>query len=676
MNSLRLSSRLSSRLLALSLVWLLGSERSVGAEGGLGPAPRNLAKTATITSTSEQDEHPARNVADGHISPKGAAQGEVGSWAIVGDKAKGKADITFAWNQPTTLAEIVYFGRCSWQMEEIFKEYEVLVEGKEQPVASGEFKKAAGPQRVTFEPVTTSKLTIRFKSSFGGSNAGAAEIMIFAAPIAREQLDRLIQFAPNSLLSDHVVLQQRQPICIWGTAADGESVTVEMRGHKGEAIAKNGKWKVVLPPETPGDPAEIAIRSAAGEYVVRDVLIGEVWVASGQSNMEMPVDVRTWPSRYDGVVNAKKEIEAGDHPQIRMFYVPRIAEGAPRDDSGGQWRVCSPKTVGGFSAVAYFFARKLNQELKVPVGMIDCSWGATYIEPWTSLEGLRAVSELDDVTKRATDELEVYRKAVAANPETRPASHQHQATRLFNGMVHRLTPFRIRGAIWYQGEGNYGDGMRYYHKMRALIDGWREAWGQGQFPFAYAQLAPYKYGMYRGSKDPYKLPTFWEAQTTTLAVPNTGMAVITDIGDVENIHPPNKQLVGHRLALWALANTYDRKDLPFTGPRLRFSTIEPGQIKLTFATGDGALKSRDGQPLSWFTIAGTDKIFHPAEATIENDTIIVRSKLVPEPRHVRFAWHQLAQPNLCNEAGLPAIPFRTDSWTVQTGLEEKSPKGP
>lgn len=671
----RYSSKSRSCLLAvlIGLSLIARADRGVfAADEPLGPVPPNLARTAAISASSEQaDEMPARNVADGYISPLGAGQGEIGSWAVIGDKAKGKAEISFTWKQPTEVAEIVYFGRCAWQLEETFKEYEVYVAGKETPVATGEFKKAAGPQRIAFPHVTTTRLTLRFKNSHGGSNPGAAEIMIFPSPIAQAQLDRIIQFAPNSLLGDHVVLQQRQPIRIWGTAIDGEKVAVKFRGRNAEAIAAGGKWQVTLPAETPGAPTEMIIRSAAGEYIIRDVLIGEVWVASGQSNMEMPVDVRYWPSKYDGVVNAKKEVEAGDHPQIRMFYVPRVAEGSPRDDSGGRWRVCSPKTVGGFSAVAYFFARKLNQELKVPVGMIDCSWGATYIEPWTSLEGLRSVAELDDVTKRSTDELGVFQKALAADPAKRPASHQHQPTRLFNGMVHRLTPMRIRGAIWYQGEGNYGDGMRYYHKMRALIGGWREAWGQGQFPFAYVQLTPYKYGMYRGSKDPYKLPAFWEAQTATLAVPNTGMAVTTDISAVENIHPPNKQDVGDRLARWALANTYGRAEMPFCGPRFRYSLIEPGQVRTYFETGGGALRSRDEKPLSWFTVAGDDKVFHPANAVIENNTIVVRSTEVAQPRHVRFAWHQLAEPNLCNAAGLPAIPFRTDAWTVQTGLDTK-----
>jgi sialate O-acetylesterase len=241
---------------------------------------------------------------------------------------------------------------------------------------------------------------------------------------------------------------------------------------------------------------------------------------------------------------------------------------------------------------------------------------------------------------------------------------------LFNGMIHRLTPFAIRGALWYQGEGNVGDGMKYYHKMRALIGGWREAWGQGQFPFLYVQLTPYDYGMYKGSKDPYKLPALWEAQTAALAVPNTGMVVTTDISDVKNIHPPNKQEVGNRLARWALNGTYGKTDVPYRGPMFHHFTVEPNQIRVVFDPGDGVLKSRDDKPLSWFTVAGDDRVFHPAEATIESNSVVVRSSEVLTPRHVRFAWHKLAEPNLANKAGLPAVPFRTDSWTVQTGLED------
>jgi sialate O-acetylesterase len=633
-------------------------------------ASNNLATSATVTASSEHGHLPAVNVIDGRICPPAAALGEFGSWAVLGDKEKGQGQISFTWPQPTQVAEIVYFGRCAWQTEEVFKGYEVYAAGQAEPIAQGELAKQPGPQRITFPPVNTTKLTLKFLSSHGGSNPGANEIMVFAEPTDEAQLDRHIKFAANSLWSDHAVMQQHVPVRVWGTAADGEKITLEFRGHRAETTAADGKWQITLPPQSPGEPAEMKISTPVKQFVIRDVLVGEVWIASGQSNMEMPVDVSYWPSKYDGVQNAKQEVAEANYPQIRMFYVPRIADGRPRDDSGGQWRVCSPETVGGFAAVPYFFGRKLHQELKVPVGLIDCSWGATYIEPWTSFAGLQSVPELAEVTQRALKELDEFSQAMLSNPDSPPASHQHQPTRLFNGMIHRLTPFAIRGALWYQGEGNVGDGMKYYHKMRALIGGWREAWGQGQFPFLYVQLTPYDYGMYKGSKDPYKLPALWEAQTAALAVPNTGMVVTTDISDVKNIHPPNKQEVGNRLARWALNGTYGKTDVPYRGPMFHHFTVEPNQIRVVFDPGDGVLKSRDDKPLSWFTVAGDDRVFHPAEATIESNSVVVRSSEVLTPRHVRFAWHKLAEPNLANKAGLPAVPFRTDSWTVQTGLED------
>lgn len=653
---------------ALLLIAIVGS--AVCADD---PAPQidvqNLALSANIAASSEHEHLPAWNVADGRISEAGAALGELGSWAVLGEKEKGKGEISFAWKTPNRVAEIVYFGRCAWQLEETFKEYEVYAEGNLTPIAKGELQKRADSQRIRFEPVETAKLTLKFLNSHGGSNPGANEILLFTRPVTDGELERFTRFAPNTLLNDHVVLQQQRPIRIWGTAADSELITVEFRGHRAECTASNGQWQVVLPPEVPGPPAEIRIRSAVREFIVRDVLVGEVWVASGQSNMEMPVDVQYWPSRYDGVTNAKKEVEAADYPQIRMFYVPRIAAGLPKADSGGQWRVCSPKTVGGFSAVAYFFGRQLHKELNVPIGLVDCSWGATYIDPWTSLEGLRSVPQLAEVTQKAAEERVAYQKAIAENPQSPPGSHQHQPTRLFNGMVHRLTSFPIRGAIWYQGEGNVGEGMQYFFKMNALISGWRQAWGQGEFPFLYVQLAPYDYGMYKGSKDPYKLPALWEAQSAALSIRNTGMAVTTDISEVKNIHPPNKQEVGHRLARWALAGTYGKNDVPYCGPQFKYYLLEPGQVRVIFDPHGRNLESRDGKPLTWFALAGTDQVFHPAEATIDGDAILVRSTEVKEPLHVRFGWNKLAEPNLANEAGLPAIPFRTDNWTTQTGLE-------
>jgi sialate O-acetylesterase len=657
----------ANRAVRLAGVIALGALSGASSAAPLGPAAVNLAATATVTASSEQPHLPATAVADGRICRPNAMLGEFGSWAVVGDTAKGQAEISFAWPQPTTVAEVVYVGRCAWGEGETFREYEIRAEGRPEPVARGEFEKRAGPQLVSFAPVETPRLTIAFLSSHGGANPGANEILVFSTPTA--DVERAVAFAPNSIWSDHAVIQRDRPVRVWGTSADGEEIAVEFRGETFRTLAAGTTWQTTLPPQPAGGPHELAITAAGRTTRCRDVLVGEVWVASGQSNMEMPVEPSVWPSKYDGVTDHAAEVKAADVPGIRMFYVPRVASGGPLADTGGRWQVCSPKTVGGFAAVPYFFGRRLHETLGVPIGLVDCSWGATYIEPWTSLDGLHSIAELAEVTAVATKDKAEYDAALAANPAAPPAAHQHQPTRLFNGMVHRLTPYAIRGAIWYQGEGNVGDGMRYFHKLRALVAGWRDAWGEGQFPFLLVQLAPYDYGMYKGSKDPYKLPALWEAQAAAAALPNVDMATITDVSDVKNIHPPDKRSVGERLAEVALAGTYGA-DTPSRGPIYSHYILEPGRIRVALDTGGFRLASRDGKPLSWFTIAGADQVFHPAEADIDGAAVVVRSADVPEPKHVRFGWHKLAEPNLANEAGLPAAPFRTDTWTVQTGLDE------
>jgi hypothetical protein len=651
------------RLARIALGFVLALAIGQSARAATDGLPQNLARSAVIEASSVSNANlVAANVADGRIAETGAALGEVGSWAVKGEEAHGQGRITFRWPQSVAVAQVIYFGRTAWNPGEVFKDYEVFADDARKPVAKGTFKQLGGPQQVVFDPVRTKSLTVRFLSSYGGGNPGAAEIMLFPSRLNEVQLARVLRFSVNSLFNDHMVVQRGRPLRVWGTAVDGERVTVSFRGHEAQGVAHGGKWSIALPPPDVGPAGEIRVRSAAGSYRIRDVLVGEVWVASGQSNMEMPVDVRVWPSRYDGVANAKKEVTEGNYPQIRLFYVPRVASYEPKDDSGGQWAVCTPDNVGGFSAAAYFFGRKLHRELKVPIGLIDASWGATYIEPWTAASSLQAQPELSDTVKRMTETFAAYDKAKAANPASPPAAHQHIPSALFNGMIHRLTPFGIRGAIWYQGEGNVGDGMLYYHKMQALIGGWRQAWGEGQFPFLYVQLAPYDYGMYKGPKDPYLLPALWEAQTAALSIPNTGMAVTTDISEVRNIHPRNKQDVGLRLALWALNQTYGHKEIVCCGPLYSGYKIDGDRIRVSFRHADGGLASRDAHPLSWFQIAGDDRVFHDAEAVIDGETVLVHSPKVRAPVAVRFAWHKLAEPNLSNGAKLPAVPFRTDNW--------------
>ena len=482
-----------------------------------------------------------------------------------------------------------------------------------------------------------------------------------------------------AVVGDHMVLQRDLPLPIWGWADPGEAVTVTLGDAKASATADaEGKWRVTLPAMKAGKALEMTL---VGKNTIKltDILMGEVWLGSGQSNMQWSVQVSD---------NSAEEISAANFSEIRLFSVPLVPSGKPATDVNAKWVACTPETVKGFSAVLYFFGRELHKDLKVPVGLINTSWGGTRIEPWTPPVGFASQSELKsdlewinarnaDYQKALDTSLTQYRawvatadKAKAASQEIPdpPAAPAHPlnsngvSTGLYNGMIHPLVPFAIRGAIWYQGESNVGQGMQYTTRMKALIQGWRTVWGQGDFPFLFVQLAPFQYG-----GEPTRLPELWEAQTATLAFPNTGMAVTTDlVPNLKDIHPPNKQDVGKRLALWALATTYGKSDTVYSGPIYDSSAVESKQVRLKFKHANGGLAARDAKPLSWFSIAGADKKFVPAEAVIDGESVVVSSPSVANPVAVRFGWHQLAQPNLTNKAGLPATPFRTDTWSDAT----------
>ncbi len=478
-----------------------------------------------------------------------------------------------------------------------------------------------------------------------------------------------------SIFGDAMVLQRDKPIPVWGRADAAESVTVRINGSESRTVANDkGFWKVQLPAMAAGGPYELVVE-ATNTLTFGNVMVGEVWVCSGQSNMEWPV------SRTD---NHEKVIENCADRAIRLFDVPRTPAGQRRIDVNASWKPCAPDTLANFSAVAYFFGCELRRELDVAVGLINTSWGGTRIEPWTPPEGFRSVENCAPIARqidaanlgyrnavsRALDPLEAWigtaRAAIAAGTglPTPPALPVHplqshsKPTGLYNGMVHPIVPYAIRGAIWYQGESNRVDGMAYHHKMKALINGWRTVWNQGDFPFYFVQLAPFKYR----TEDPSELPRLWEAQAATLSVPHTGMAVTVDIGNIKDIHPRNKLDVGRRLALWALAHDYGKKDIVFSGPLYKSMACEGGKIRLEFDHAASGLASRDGKPLSWFEVAGDDQRFVKARAEVDGSTLIVWSDAVRAPAAVRFGWHQEAEPNLINKNGLPASPFRTDQW--------------
>jgi sialate O-acetylesterase len=365
----------------------------------------------------------------------------------------------------------------------------------------------------------------------------------------------------------------------------------------------------------------------------------------------------------------------------------------PLEDVEAEWEVCAPQAIRDFSAVAYYFGRELNQKLGVPVGLISTRWGGTRIEPWTPIPGFQSVPELQHILEEMKSADMEYRaelknhlpeqknwlktaesalsagKKIPLQPEMplHPLHDRQAPTALYNAMIQPFIRFAIRGAIWYQGEANRNDGLIYTKQMEALINGWRSVWELGDFPFYYVQLAPYNYGYLLDDEeydtlDFYRLPLIWEAQLQALKIPNTGMAVTTDITNLYDIHPKNKKDVGHRLSLWALAKTYGQKDLVYSGPLYRSMSVEGNKIRIRFDHVGSGLVALDNRSLSWFEIAGEDRIFRKARAEISGDSVLVWSEKVTAPVAVRFGWHQLATPNLGNKEGLPASPFRTSRW--------------
>lgn len=498
------------------------------------------------------------------------------------------------------------------------------------------------------------------------------------------------------VFSDHMVLQQGKPIQVWGWAAAGEKVTVQIGESKVSATPNGkGEWKATLLAQKAGGPIKLVV-SGANTITFEDVLIGEVWLCSGQSNMEMGI------ANCDGATQA---IAEANRPRIRLLSVPNRWTPLPQTDIEATWRVCSPESVkdggwGGFSACAYYFGRKLQDELGVPIGLIDATWGGTSIQSWTPPEGFAEVPQLkseydlvrlgDPRTTEHAARLEGFLKEsenwltaargaladkalVPAMPvlpdELKPPGQLQAATALFNGMIHPLCPYTIAGVIWYQGESNLNEGVKYGDRMHALIKGWRRIWAQGEFPFNFVQIAPYNYGGRAETE-----AELWEGQAAALELPNTGMAVINDIGNLRDIHPKNKTDVGERLARIALAKTYGHKNLEYSGPVFKSLKIEGDKLRVTFEHADG-LASRDGKPLSWFElIDGERGGFVPAEAKIAGDAVVLSAAAAPHPVAMRFAWSMLAEPNLMNAAGLPASSFRAGDVPRRDALEMLIPE--
>ncbi|MDX1962053.1 MAG: sialate O-acetylesterase [Pirellulales bacterium] len=480
-----------------------------------------------------------------------------------------------------------------------------------------------------------------------------------------------------AVFSHHMVLQRDQPIPIWGWSEPGEEITVQLADLRQQTTAdKYGNWRVDLTPLAAGGPHELRI-VGKNSITYKDVLIGEVWLCSGQSNMQWGLE---------SSARAGQDIPAAKHANIRLLTVPLIASGVPQTNFVGEWLPCTPDNARKFSAVAYYFGKKLHGELNVPIGLINSSWGGTAIEPWTPLAGFDHVPGLQHFSQQIRSANQQYQRELPESLDRQaawgakireipfgqwppqPALVQHPLVGtgpgcIYNAMIHPLRPYGMRGVIWYQGEANNGQGMEYYEKMQALIHGWRGVWQQGDFPFYYVQLAPY--ARYADGN----LEGIWDAQLRALAIPQTGMAVTTDlVNNVNDIHPNNKHDVGERLALWALAKTYGKRDLVYSGPLFKSAKRDGQKFIIEFEHADG-LKTRDGQPPSHLEV-GTLEKFVPAQGTIEGTTLTVWSDDLPDAEFVRFGWNKSANPNLINGAGLPASPFRNYCDAVKvTGNE-------
>jgi sialate O-acetylesterase len=621
------------------------------------------------------------------------------------------------------------------------------------------------------------------------------------------------EVVPNPLFSSHAVLQQGRDLPVWGTARDGEHVTVEVAGEQAATLAKDGRWLVRLPSLPSGGPYTMTISGEGNTVTIPDVLVGEVWVCSGQSNMERQLGLR---EGQKPIVNWEQEVAAANYPQIRQFYVPQKSALSPAASVDGKWVVCSPKTAADFTAVGYFFGRDLFQARHAPVGLIHSSWGGTPAESWTSLEALRKIPDfagpvaqtehafeefkhgtydyaktleawlrtrdpgsmvgslwsapklptstwkpmglpifwekaglpdydgvvwfrrtfdlplswvgtdaelhlgaVDDDDTTWVNGVEVgatigwtiprvyripaavlrpgqnviavrvldtggggglygggdtmrlepasghslppvslagtwlYRASLQFGPRNSPPLDYTNGptvlSGLYNGMIAPLLPYAIRGVIWYQGEANVGREKEYRTLFPAMIADWRRVWGEGDFPFLFVQIAPFK----------EMTPEIREAQLLSWQhTPNTAMAVTIDCGDANDIHPAHKQPMGARLALAARALAYGEA-LEYSGPVFKLIQPEGGRAILSFTHLGSGLIAKGG-PLTGFTIAGPDKVFHPARALIEGETVVVSSPAVAQPVAVHYGWANVPVGNLFNAAGLPASPFRTD----------------
>ena len=556
-----------------------------------------------------------------------------------------------------------------------------------------------------------------------GTKSTAAILLLSTA------LPALADIKLPAIFADHMVLEQNTKVPIWGWADAGETVTVTAGSAKATATAgPDGKWTTALEGLKSSDQSMDVTVAGKNSITLHDVLVGDVWVCSGQSNMEFNLGGGKYG--FGGALNAKEEVPSANHPTMRLFILKRKLAFEPQSDCEGTWQVCTPDTAGPFSAVGYFFGKEIQADQHVPVGLIGTYWGGTPAEAWTSLDALKAVPELkpladhfDDVHTHLAEKKAAYEQDVlpkwqsemaewekaggsdflaaqkkwlvdAATAEaagqpappkpapvkppprrpTAPDAEPHLPSVLNNAMIDPIVPYAIKGAIWYQGEANAIHAKQYQTLFPTMITDWRTRWGEGDFPFIWVQLANYLARTPEPTQTSDGWPGLREAQAMTLKLPNTGEAVIIDIGQGNDIHPKDKLDVGHRLALAARHVAYG-EDLVYSGPTFESMKVDGSKVRLTFKNVGSGLTIAVGpstQPdapaptpaseLKGFSIAGADHRFVWATATIDGDAVLVSSPEVQDPQAVRYAWANNPEANLYNKDGLPASPFRTDDW--------------
>jgi len=452
------------------------------------------------------------------------------------------------------------------------------------------------------------------------------------------------QIKVNPLFSDDMILQRNSEVAIWGKADANQKISIQSSWDKKKTNTQSdadGNWSVKIETPEAGGPYNINIKSSNSAVKLSNVLIGEVWIASGQSNMQMTLNGYT----HEPVLGSLDMIANANNSNIRLFTFKRVTSKDPIRDVKGKWLVSNSENAAVFSAIGYSFAKYLNKVLDVPIGIINTSWGGTPAEAWTDSKTL-----VDNFKK---SEIKNYR-------EGKPKNHDPSA--LFNGMINPLIPFKIRGALWYQGESNVRRANNYTKLMNVMIEGWRREWNQGSFPFYFVQIAPFRYSGSDNSESAY----LREAQLKTmLQTKNSGMAVTLDIGNEFSIHPDKKIIIGKRLAYWALAKDYKIKGIPFSGPVYKSIEIKEDKAIVDFDYAESGFIFLNSK-INGFEIAGEDKVFYPASVKVmygkKNSTLTISSDKVKEPVAVRYGWKNYLKGDLYNTQGLPASSFRSDNW--------------